>query len=51
MLMTKLQMLNHLIIKSRNAPERPANERDAGQPPEQTLNVGVTILLKYLSNF
>ena len=35
----------------RNAPERPANQRNANQPPEPTLNVGVTILLKYPGNF
>ena len=34
-----------------NTPERPENEGDANRPPVQTLNVEVTIPLKYLSNF
>ena len=32
-------------------PQRPGNERDANRPPVRTLNVEVTIPLKYLSNF
>ena len=32
-------------------PQRPGNEGDANRPPVRTLNVEVTIPLKYLSNF
>ena len=35
----------------RNAPERPGNEGDANPSPVPTLNVEVTIPLKYLDNF
>ena len=45
--MIMLQMVNHLNIKQK----RPGNERDANRPAGQTLNVEVTIPLKYLSNF
>ena len=34
-----------------NTPERPGNEGDANRLPVPTLNVEVTIPLKYLSNF
>ena len=34
-----------------NTPERPGNEGDANRPPVPTLNVEVTIPLKYLSHF
>ena len=34
-----------------NTPETPGNEGDANRPPGPTLNVEVTIPLKYLSNF
>ena len=34
-----------------NTPERPGNGGDANRPPVPTLNVEVTIQLKYLGNF
>ena len=34
-----------------NTPERPGNEGDANRPSVPTLNVGVTIPIKYLGNF
>ena len=57
MLMIVLQMVNQLSIKIGETPERlpqSGNPGDVDQPaqlPVPSLNVEVTIPLKYLSNF
>ena len=48
--MVMLQMVNNLIIKQ-NPQEQPDRPLRPLQPPVTTLNVDVTIPLKYLSDF
>ena len=51
MLMIMLQMVNHLTKIVEKTPAQPGNEEDADRPAVPTLNVEVTIPLKYLSNY
>ena len=50
MLVIMLQIIYKTKIVG-DTPERPGNEGDANRPSVPTLNVEVTIPLKYLSNF